>query len=67
MTGFEDEVLVEEEVEEADKTLKTCQVMTERNESSDLRCFVGHTRRYIKVKISSKDNLVNQIVSVKLN
>jgi threonylcarbamoyladenosine tRNA methylthiotransferase MtaB len=67
MAGFEDEVLVEEEVEEADKTLKTCHALTEGNESPDLRCYVGHTKRYIKVKILSEEALVNQIIPVTLD
>ena len=50
LEGFTDEVLVEEQKEDGE----------------GLQYYEGHTKRYVKVRFSSADNVVNQILPIKL-
>lgn len=91
LSGYVDEVLVEEQLESGDteetghisKTagLKEAMLLDENyygaricsNSAGDIeknqvaqKYFTGHTKRYVKVKIAGNDNIINQIVKVKL-
>ena len=76
LKGYVDEVLVEERVDGEKKLeelwdakiLKTEENAgkTGQNKQKKLQYFTGHTKRYVKVRIASKDNMVNQIVRVEM-
>lgn len=80
MSGYTDEVLVEEGLT-APKgeygELKDAVVLGEENApvfleenipsaENKIQYFTGHTKRYVKVKIVGNDNMINQIVKVRI-
>lgn len=76
MKGYTEEVLVEERVEAEERLKELPEVnffgMQEPAENMEQRVpkrsqyFTGHTKRYIKVKLASKENMINQIVRVEI-
>lgn len=91
MSGYVDEVLVEEQLEidntEGREDISGADVLkeailleekdsgkqpdsnSERKTEKNIihpQYFTGHTKRYVKVKIKGNDNMINQIVKVKL-
>lgn len=78
MNGYIDEVLVEEEIQKDEKEiqLKEAVLLTENEDMAltqkniisvdNIQYFTGHTKRYIKVGIAADNNIINQVVKVKL-
>ena len=75
LNGFVDEVLVEEEWENAGSEKKLLDVRVigreERNDyialdQNRFRYYTGHTKRYVKVRLLAEEGLVNQIVKVQM-
>lgn len=76
LKGYVDEVLIEERIEDREKLqeLKEVRLLESGNPSAEkeqmkeetLQYFTGHTKRYVKVKACSKDNIINQIVGVEM-
>ena len=75
LKGYVDDVLIEECVE-TDKTqeLRDVELLTEKGitdgiekvKSEKIQYFTGHTKRYVKVKVASDENIINRIVKVKI-
>ena len=69
-SGKEEEVLVEELLKEEDASvlLKEAKLLEEQpiGEKTKINTYTGHTRNYIKVKIVSSVNIVNQVVKVRI-
>lgn len=59
LEGLRDEVLVEEEWKESDEMLSRQKKL--ETVEKNIKYFTGHTKRYVKVRITAKDNIVNQI------
>lgn len=79
MTGFTDEVLVEERLaaDDRDAPLKCARVVSGKEHVAEvqqgslsgknhMQYFTGHTKRYVKVKIAGDDSMINRIVRVKM-
>ncbi len=76
LKGYTEEVLFEEEVDEEEKLWELPEVNILKAEEKDakkepagqgkLRYFTGHTKRYVKVKAASKDNMINKVVRVEM-
>lgn len=78
LKGLLDEVLIEEELtdsEQEDDILEVQIVECEKNDmirkvgkedGKSIRYFTGHTKRYVKVKATAYDNIVNRIMKVEL-
>lgn len=77
LSGEYDEVLVEEELsQEKSEDLSEAHIVHACVDKSlgriakdikEIRYYTGHTKRYVKVKIASNQDVVNQIVRVKMN
>lgn len=77
MAGEYDEVLVEERLlQEKTEDLKEAHIVSEgtehvldsnKDDVADVVYYTGHTKRYVKVKIASNQDIVNQIVRVKMD
>lgn len=76
LKGYIDEVLIEERVDEKEKLWELQDVIilkaeegagqAEQTGQEKLQYFTGHTKRYVKVKAASKDNIINQVVRVEI-
>ena len=73
LSGMVEELLVEEPLDcngEREKLAKTV-VLTKsglpENVPEDGQYFTGHTKRYVKVRIKSDQDLVNQLLAVKMS
>lgn len=79
LSGYVDEVLVEERIEEGQQTeaLKKAVLAEEaagepetdttgEKRDSEIKYFTGHTKRYVRVAIPADSSLINRIVKVRL-
>ena len=75
LKGYTADVLIEECVEKSKvQELRGVEILdakgvaddTRKVKSENMQYFTGHTKRYVKVKVVSDDNMINQIVKVKI-
>ncbi|MDO5156077.1 MAG: tRNA (N(6)-L-threonylcarbamoyladenosine(37)-C(2))-methylthiotransferase MtaB [Eubacteriales bacterium] len=70
LRGTVQEVLIEEPWKEhmntEDGAAVEAELLEQLDETEEKQWYVGHTKRYIKVKVASKTNIVNEIVKVEL-
>ena len=78
LKGLSDEVLIEEELTDSELENDISEVQMAECEKDDMirkdgkddgksvRYFTGHTKRYVKVKVTAYDSIVNRIVKVEL-
>lgn len=66
LSGYIDAVLVEERVTE-NRILEELREAGLLNAERGIEYFTGHTKRYVKVKLAARDNIVNRVVQVKLD
>ena len=73
MQGFVEEVLIEERLEKISQEDPLTEVFIVNQEETEehlgifrekIHYFTGHTKRYVKVKVLAKDDMVNEIVKV---
>lgn len=63
---FEDEVLIEEVLDDKRTKEEFVEVSANlRKENQELQYYIGHTKRYVKVKLLATEHEINQILKVK--
>lgn len=65
LRGLEDEVLIEEEIGEDDRENDRKNVHLPHIENNDpaKKIYTGYTKRYVRVKVESEEDLINKIIT----